>query len=50
MGANTGSVAGQCRSGQLARRRHTNTWVGTVSKKLSITKAGARDVLGEGSV
>ena len=44
MGANIGSSAGQHRSSQLARRRHTNTWVGTVS----ITKAGARDIVGEG--
>ena len=50
MGVNIGSSAGQRRSSQLARRRHTNTWVGTVSKKLGITKAGARDFLGEGLV
>lgn len=50
MGANTGSSAGQRRSSQLARRRHINAWVGTVSKNPSITKAGTRDVLGGGWV
>lgn len=30
---------------QLAWRRHTIMWVGTVNKKVSITKAGVRDVL-----
>lgn len=45
MDANIGSSARQCRCSQLAWRRNTNMWVGTVNKKVSISKTGARDVL-----
>lgn len=50
MGVNAGSAAVQRRSSQVAQRRHTSVWVGTVSKKRSDAKAGARDVLGRGWV